>query len=208
MCPTRDREMLAIGMIESVFATTTHADVALYIDDDQVARYADLRERFAGAPVTFYVGPRVGPVASFNRLAMAYSGYAAYGAMTDDATFSTPGWDQQALQAVQAQPVLGMVAHHGRFRRMDFPWVSREWVKRLGHFAHPRFQHYYWDVVIEVMAEAVGIKRFTKEQFAIDHLGVVGDEATMDDDMKAVMQVFAFEVPALIRKLRCDPTPR
>jgi hypothetical protein len=164
MCASRDRPEALAEMIHSVKSTSQHADIAVYVDDDQ-------RELYAGiSGVRFVVGPRIGPCKSLNCLYSACPEYDAYGAATDDCLFTTPNWDRWVL-AQRFKRGIGALAPYlpGQIRRMDFPWATRALIQQLGFFAYPVLYHFYWDVILEMLCEDRCIVEASESEFSIAH---------------------------------------
>ena len=71
----------------------------------------------------------------------------------------------------------------GLMGRMDFPWVTAGWLKALGTYAPNPCKFYYFDIVIQILAEQAGVMSFAKEdEFAMLHRSVVGSEREADPD--------------------------
>jgi hypothetical protein len=200
-------------MIDSVLATSTKADVRIYVDEDQAEDY-----RYVEVP--WVIGPRIGPVASLNRLWELNPGYEAYGAATDDCEFVTPGWDDWILETTKSFPnEIGLMApwrdgtpHNegaieafGTYiRRMDFPWATRKWTETVGWFAYPGAEHFFWDVLSEVIGWQTGIQYATSEQFVLTHDNLPTPDAyrkVLRDGVRC-MQGIAFDVPVIIKRIQ------
>jgi hypothetical protein len=189
-------------MIASLLWTSTKADLAVYVDDDQADLYA---EHALGVKVM--IGPRIGPVASLNKLVEAHPGYEAYGAATDDSTFETQGWDEWILKTTRDFPgEIGVMAPKLRgSNRMDFPWVTAKWIEILGWFAYPGAYHFYWDIYVELLGEGAGAIRYaTEEEFYMLHDDAPTEEINVKTitDARNVLPPIALERPKLIRKLK------
>lgn len=192
LVPSRDRNVALKRMIQSVNQTSTEADVAVYVDQDQIDDYTP--EYTLNAKVR--VGPQVGPVASINALIECYPGYEIYGACVDDCQFVVKGWDQWALRAAQKFPMkIGMLSPHipGSWR-MDFPWATAGWIKALGWLAYPKCFHYYWDILVEVLAKDSAIVYANPEDCTILHDDALDPNMVdwIDNDAKAVVAWLAF----------------
>ena len=132
MCASRGRPGELLRMLRSVRETSTCADVAVYVDEDQVEDYVQ-----AQGLATVVIGPRLGQCRSLNHLAKKFRGYEAYGAATDDSCFRTSGWDRWVMQTAEMFPSrVGAIAPFsgGDLPRMDFPWVTRGWLETVGSF--------------------------------------------------------------------------
>jgi hypothetical protein len=159
-------------MVKSV-VETSDADVAVYIDDDQVDLYRqefDWRAEF-GSRVLFDSGNRIGPAPAVNRLVERHGGYDVYGLSTDDSIYRTKGWDRFTADQISRFPgrIGAVSAYHGHGPWVNFPYVSSNWVETLGWFACPDVTHYCWDTAIEILGDATSIVYATREQFEIDH---------------------------------------
>jgi hypothetical protein len=191
-------------MIDSALKTSTNADVAIYVDEDQEGQYKGFT---TGALLT--IGDRIGPVKSMNELVRLHPGYVAYGAATDDCEFVSPGWDRWVMKTAAAfKSGIGVMAPRSNgSERMDFPWATSEWIEVVGHLAWPACVHYYWDIMIELLGEATQIAYAANSDFAIKHLGLPGKvEITMTTralaDARNLLPSIALERPKIIRKLR------
>lgn len=201
---SRDRNIALERLLRSFFWTSTDADVAVYIDDDQEQDYAALMQRLP--QVLWHVGPRCGPCRSLNLLVAKHPEYAAYGAATDDSEFLTHGWDRWVVEAIARMPKgIGMIAPKlAGSSRMDFPWASARWIDLVGYLALPLTHHYYWDVALETLAEQTCIVRATKDEFAISHDDAPSENLSiyMQEDALQAIQWIAFERPKLLKKIQ------
>ena len=204
LCPSRDRNLALGRMIVTLLKTSTHADLAVYVDDDQVEMYAPCvkHER-----VRYVHGPRVGPVAAMNVMVETNPGYEVYGAVTDDSEFRTDGWDLWLLKAAASFPGgIGVMSPKLRgSKRMDYPYATRRWVEVLGFFAWPGCHHFYWDVLVELLGEGIGaIKYATEEEFLMLHDDAPTENISLKTvtDARNLLPIIAIERPLLIRKLR------
>jgi len=187
-------------MIDSVRKTSSKADIAVYIDDDQFDLYQDM----SGAMPL--IGPRIGPVASLNKLVTLYPNYEAYGAATDDCTFISNGWDEWVLKVSRNFPgEIGVIAPKLKGSdRMDFPWATRRWVEVVGWFAFPSAYHFYWDIFVELLGEATAIKYATDQEFLMLHDDAPTEEINLKTatDARNVLPAIALERPKLIKRLK------
>ena len=168
VCASRSRPERLEQMIESVANTSTLADVAVYIDEDQVDDYKNVKGRYR-----VFSGLRVWPCKSIDFLVNDMPGYEAYGAATDDCRFVTPGWDQWVLDTAKSfKSGIGAIAPQtvgGVDRRMDFPWLTGKWIQAWGRFVPFDTQHFYWDVALQLVGEETQIAFATEQEFAIEH---------------------------------------
>lgn len=184
MCASRGRPDYLQRMLDSAAATTTVSDVAVYIDEDQKEAYSGVRGKYRAVS-----GRRLGPCMSLNALAKLLPGYEAYGAMTDDATFETPGWDSWVLKTVAGfRGEIGVIAPKtdgGDEERMDFPWVTGRWVEIMDRFVPVKTYHFFWDVALQLMGEQTQIRFARRDEFLISHEDIcpepdAPDDSTMD----------------------------
>jgi hypothetical protein len=161
-------------MAESI-VDTSDADIAVYIDDDQVDFYRDVginwKARF-GHRLKITIGRRIGPAAAADSLVKGFRNYDVYGLSTDDSIYRSKGWDKFVAGCMDNFPNhIGVVsAHHGHGPWVNFPYVSREWIDALGWFVVPGVTHYCWDTALEILGDATDIVYATKDQFEIDHM--------------------------------------
>lgn len=170
MCASRERPDSLVRMVSSVKSTSDNADVVVYLDDDDRYNYP---KTIPGATVV--VGPRHGQCTSLNSIAHHNPGYSAYGAATDDCIFETPGWDEWVLGRASGFPAgIGAISPYCElYGRMDFPWVTGEWLKVAGRFVPMNVRHFYWDVALELVGEDIGISYATQQEFHVSHEGII-----------------------------------
>jgi hypothetical protein len=167
-------------MIQSVLDTSTEADVAVFVDDDQREVYAGTDSR-----AQVVVGKRRGQCASLNALQNVHPGYLAYGAATDDCEFVTPSWDRWVIQARESfAGNVGAIAPRCEMdQRMDFPWFTDRWIKVAGGFCPVGTQHEYWDLALELVAEQVAIAYAKPGECDIVHHSEPATDLTDHPDM-------------------------
>ena len=182
MCASRSRPYHLQRMIRSVRETSTEADIAVYVDEDQAGVYPDTNPQ-----VMVKVGKRIGQCESLNALYHAHPGYLAYGAATDDCEFTSQGWDKWVLKAIDLLPQgVGAIAPRCETDwRMDFPWLTEGWLKVVGEFCPAGTLHEYWDVVLELLAEQVGIVYARKGEFDLVHHAEPATDTTDNGQMLA-----------------------
>jgi len=166
-------------MIASVQKTSTKADIAVYIDEDNVVGY-DVDT----IPAHVVVGPRIGQVSSLNVLCEKFGdNYEAMGAATDDCEFQTPGWDDWVLATTNSfYGRVGAIAPLCEVPdRMDFPWLTSRWVEVAGSFCPVPCEHFYWDVALEWVGEMTQIAFATKDEFHVSHEGVMPEPENPSD---------------------------
>lgn len=173
VCPSRNRPEFLATMVESILKTSK-ADVAVYIDNDQVDLYRNSGILWGGRfgeRLLIEIGPRIGPARAIDKLAMTHLDYDVFGLSTDDSIYKSPGWDKFTERAIREfDNRIGVVsAAHGGGPWVNFPYVSREWITTLGWYVCPGVTHYCWDTCIEILGDATNIVYATKKQFEIDH---------------------------------------
>jgi hypothetical protein len=203
-------------MVASVEETSTQADVAVYVDEDQEKDYDSLE----GAHRLFF-GPRIGQCRSLNALVKKSPGYEVYGSATDDCRFETPGWDRWVLETARSfSGGIGLIApDSGQSKpRMDFPWATARWIEVVGSFSGLDTYHSYWDVGLQLLGEATNIRFAKPDEFKIWHEGLMMDDSVdtaLTDVGKMVFSLYhihndartccvwmAHERQALVDKLR------
>lgn len=206
LCPTRDRPEDLEELIQSVLLTTTRADVLVYVDDDQQALYPNVIGPDAPKNLLYLIGPRVGPVASANALVKQYDDYSIYGLVTDDATLTTPHWDEWALAATDKFPnrICVISPFHNQGNHVDMPFVTREWIAAAGWFACPDCQHYCWPIITGLIGEMTAIVHAPRHSFGIYHAPKVEmvSEGRLAADHAAFFQFVALKLPPVVDRIR------
>lgn len=173
LIPSRDRPAKLAQAIQSVRETSRAADVLVYADDDQRDLYRDIEDAELAKTdgrVIMHYGSQVGPVASANALVEANPGYAVYGLITDGMQIATVGWDRWLMARVANGRVSVASPAHSIGPHDDMPFVSAEWVRRLGWFAYPGCYHTGWPTITAVVAEAAGVlTRAGRHEFFVRH---------------------------------------
>lgn len=167
LCPSRDNPEGAERAFRSMVDTSEEPTMVLCIDDDQRGEYSGLSH----PRLRIHSGPRTDIVGSINATIVDEPGYGVYGMMTDDAVFKSGGWDSWVEGVVDSFPGrLGVVSpHHNGGPFVNFPYVSREWIDRVGWFACPETVHFCWDTVLEMLGEATQIRYATEQEFGLHH---------------------------------------
>jgi hypothetical protein len=156
-------------MCESFAATSTHAHLVAYIDEDQKDLYAGLTlpER-----VRTHHGPHLGPIHAVNTLAhINREPYRIYGMVPDDARFLSSGWDDYALAAIDAMPgrIAVMSPAHSNGDYVNMPFVTREWIELVGWVAYPHAYHFIWDTILEILGDSTGAMIYAPAQCFLFH---------------------------------------
>lgn len=163
-CPTRDRPDLAAQFADNVLRTSK-ADVALYIDYDQMELYQGLRKR---PRIRVLTGTRIGSAQAYNALFKAYPDHDIYGMCADDSTFSPPDWDLYLEDVIQQFPHgIGVAATHNG-AHIQFPFVTRRWIQLVG-WVPTGFSHYAIDGVLQMLGEDTHIVYLDPAQLALEH---------------------------------------
>jgi hypothetical protein len=204
LIPSRDRPGLLVDAIRSVLDTSA-ADVLVYVDEDQWRGYQFAFRNLEPIRVKGMYGDRIGPVASANALVKSFHGYDAYGLITDDSGITTPGWDQWTLEAIARFP--GRIAvvspHHPHGYHVDMPFVSKEWIERVGWYACPLMKHYAWPIITGLIGEMTGIVHAPESAFHIEH--AYDPNANQDVRAKDYEAFFSFvsrDLPIVVATLR------
>jgi hypothetical protein len=191
VCASRGRPLELARMLDSLEETSTLADVAVYIDDDQQEDYKAIMGR-----AIVVVGPRIGQCRSLNHMVKKMPGYDAYGAATDDCCFKTPDWDQWVIKtAHEFKGGIGVIAPFsgGDVPRMDFPWVTGKWLEVVNPFTVLGTHHSFWDVALQILGEATQIKFANRYEFMMWHEGLSGNvipEKQQTDIGKVVYNIY------------------
>lgn len=166
MCPSRSRPKSLNTMIDSLYRTSSKADIAVYIDDDQAEMYAGTDARAMAG-----VGPRHGLCMALNSMVCKYPGYLAYGLVTDDSTFESPGWDRWVTKTSGGfRNGIGAIAPWCQLdKRMDFPWFTSKWIEVVGEFCPLRTEHFFWDLAMEIVGDHTAIRYATRDEFEMRH---------------------------------------
>jgi hypothetical protein len=179
---------------------TGEADVYAYIDEDWEGEYAGTEG------VKCFVGPRVGPVRSANRLVRKVPEHAAYGLLTDDATVLTPGWDRWVLDAISKCPgrICVVAPCHNMGNMVDMPFVSREWIEVTGWYACPVVHHWCWPTVTALIGEMTAIVHAPKASFELFHDAEFHSSNTdmRDEDNRKFFEFVSLKLPRIVERMR------
>ena len=198
LCPTRNRPAGLKRLAESV-RNTSSARIIAYVDEDQDKDY------LGAEGVLMDIGARIGPVAAANLMAERYTGFEAYGLVTDDSTLETPGWDEWLIEALKQFPnrIAVVSPHHNNGNHVDMPFVSREWIDSVGWFACPALFHYAWPTITQLIGEMTAIVHAPEQSFHIQHDYM---EGTYPDrrqrDYEAFYNYVSLRLPAVVERVR------
>jgi hypothetical protein len=125
-----------------------------------------------GTSVHGTLSERIPLTAIFNQVALAHADdFDVIMTVGDDHLFTTPGWDQLLLEALEALGGSGWVYPDDK-RRSGFPeiWaVSSDIVKHLGWFALPVVRHFYCDNAIAEIGKRADLLKYVPGA-VIEHL--------------------------------------
>lgn len=159
LCPSRGRPERFSDMLKSAMATAhdpNNVSVMLLVDRDD-PRLADYVNAQTPRVTLIVQEPRVSCPAALNILALQCDADLLI-AGSDDVAFRTPGWDRTlAHRFLTAFPDrLGFAFFNdGRDRdKAEHFAVSREWVKAVGYFMRPEYEHFCADEHVERIARA------------------------------------------------------
>ena len=185
-CASRGRPNCLREMLDSFIKTSTHAHLAVRLDDDQADMYDDVRQRYDDR-VLWFSGNRIGHCPSIVELSNKLFGYEGYGLATDDCLFLTQGWDDWAIKTARSFPegIGAFAPFFGLYGRMDFPWVTNGWINAIGYIPNDS-KFYYFDIVTQILAEQIDRLALAREdEFAMSHLSVLGEEGSTNHEKDA-----------------------
>ena len=167
MLPTRKRPEMARRCIDSFRETKAldTTDLILIVDDDDPS----YDEGFADVDkITATRGTLVTAVnAAASVLALNYD---TLFLAADDLVFTSRGWDEAMLAALEDLGGTGIVMPDDK-RRYDVPehpLISSDWVLELGHFCEPSLGHFYVDNCWGELGKRTGLIRYCPEA-VIEH---------------------------------------
>lgn len=205
-CASRDRPEELMGCVRSFVRTSTKADLAIYIDADQIHQYLDAFDwkPFEGR-IRWNVGTRIGPVASNNVLYEKHKHeYRIFGTTPDDSRFEVPGWDDWTIDTFEGfVGRLGVVSpnsNNGDF--CTHPYVSREWIEEVGWYAYPEAYGFVWDTVIQLLGEATQMEDAPPDKFRMMHLTLESDNReVLKTDSMAFLSWCAIGRRAIVKRV-------
>lgn len=202
LCPTRGRPDTCSYMIRSVI-DSSEAHVLIYMDEDDETRPP--LGSWNSPRVKVETGPRIGPVASCNRLVELYPDYDLYGIITDDSIVTTPGWDDWAEQVLRHAPgrICVISPHHSYGDHVDMPFVTKEWIKATGWYACPDCYHYSWPTVTGLIGEMSAIVHAPEHKFSITHDYIEGTyPERRSRDALAFYDFMSLKLPQVVERVR------
>jgi hypothetical protein len=172
LIPTRRRREMFARTVDSIRSTqTSDVEIVAYVDNDDVATYADFR-----SDVKFVRGPRIVLSNTWNKCAAAARGEILLQG-NDDIIFRTPGWDRVVENEFSKCPDRILMVHGsdgsgvigsstGGFG--THPFIHRRWMETLGYFTAPFYSSDYGDTHLNELANAIGRRRFVP--IVIEHM--------------------------------------
>lgn len=208
-CASRDRPDSLYRTAESFCNTSTLADMAVYIDSDQINLYLDAHDwnRVFEGKVMFTVDQRCGPNASINRLYQKHGAdYRIIGVTPDDSRFQVAGWDRFVVEQIARFPGgIGVVSPaHNDGAYCAYPYVSRAWLDIVGWYAFPEAHSFVWDTCIELLGEATNIVYAPEHLFRMQHDCKHSEnfESKLKVDEHAFLSWCAVSRREIVKKLR------
>ncbi len=184
LCPSRGRPERFSEMLKTAMATAhdpNNVSVMLLVDRDD-PRLADYVNAQTPRVTLIVQDPRVSCPAALDILAKQSDADLLI-AGSDDIAFRTPGWDRTlAHRFLTAFPDrLGFAFFNdGRDRdKAEHFAVSKEWVKAVGYFMRPEYEHFCADEHVERIARAVN-RRLWLAEIELEHLHFKYGKAAKD----------------------------
>lgn len=194
VCPSRNRPRELAELYRSLLDTSDRADLAVWIDQDQREFYGWLGGQLPQKHrLRVRHGARIGPVAAANTLCLETAGdnYVAYGFLCDDCRLTSSGWDRRLMDGLPESPVL-VAPEHG-IGEIDFPFVSRAWLRTFGWYAPPSFYHWGWPSALAALALATGrLIRPPAGEFVVEHRGEHGHSQNRDRYPADIVNLYAY----------------
>jgi len=207
-CASRDRREELLGCVESLVKTSDKADLAVYVDADQIHQYLDWidwKGKF-GDRVRFNVDKQIGPVASNNFLYEKHKDeYRIFGTTPDDSRFMVKGWDEYVIETfdgfVGKLGVVSPATSDGDY--CTHPYVSREWIEEVGWYAFPPAYGFVWDTVIEMLGEATQLEYAPADKFLMHHQALTSmNSDLLRTDEHAFLSWCAVGRRAIVKRIR------
>lgn len=186
--------------------TSEESTLLAYVDHGDIEPFRAVMEKHGKSErVRFLVGPQIGPVRSANALAEAHPDYFGYGFVPDDAWMETPGWDkfcQKSLFGLRDH--VGVVSPWtGQGEMVDMPFVSGEWIRRMGWYAPPQFYHFGWTAVLGVLGECTRAIHAKANEFSIRHkMESPANSTHLPGDKDNLYNFFTYYLSDSLRRLR------
>lgn len=208
-CASRDRPESLHEAVTTFCETSKLADMAVYIDSDQINMYLDKYDwkKDFGDRLSFTVDRQVGPNASLNTLQQKYfQDYKIFGVIPDDSRFVVGDWDRYVIEEMEKFPGhIGVVSPaHNDGAYCAYPYVSKEWVEIVGWYAMPEAHSFIWDTCIELLGEATNITYAPEHMFRMFHQCRQSEnfETYLKLDEHAFLSWVVVARAAIVRKLR------
>ena len=168
LCPSRGRAKRIIEFADSVFNTADklqRIELLIYVDTDDSERSSyyksleSLRQKYdMHKSIRIFEGPSLGVPGSVNFLAQEAKGEVLL-YTSDDQVYIDPGWDIRLDQEVAKYPdeIYCMWFNDAweSQKFCTFPIVSKKWIKELGYFMFPFFEHFFIDTWVWMLAKSV-----------------------------------------------------
>ena len=146
-----------------------------------------------------------------NAIVRANPGYDLYGMLPDDSVLLVPGWDKAMFDTAKGFPgYVGVVdvQHEGRIEDggvwwTDTPFVTSEWIKRVGWFACPRFSHWCWPIITGAIGAATTMVRLPADKMNVHHHRDWNNAQTSEESERQSLWPFLVEdFPRILARLK------
>ena len=162
LCPSRGRPDRLETMIRSALASTSEAEILIYVDRDDPC--LDKYLLLADIPHTrFMVGNPIGRGPAINELVAKSDPFDNYVIVSDDITYVRSGWDLEVQEAMDSfGDGIGCVHLSSENGQKYVNWlcVSKKWIDTLGWINEPNLKMFCQDTVVQILAEALGRIKF------------------------------------------------
>lgn len=147
LTPSMGRPHEFARMEASFYATSSNADLFVYLTDDDPKRGQYLFD----SRTRVFIGPAGTFSTKVNWLLEQVPDHGYYMWGTDDIIYETPAWDTSAMQRC---PKIGVLYFNDLYNPAHycFPMVSSTFIHRLGYLCHPDLGHWYVDNVLDDIA--------------------------------------------------------
>ena len=193
-------------LLESFTATKTleSTEIMVVTDGDDTGTWEGMDW---GAAAHACLDPREHVTGKLNKTATAMAGmYDVVMRAADDCVFSTPGWDEVMLAALEDMGGSGWVYPDDKRGGVPETWMcSSDVVRELGWFTPPQMQVYYGGNAVAELGKRTGLIRFRPEA-VIEHQphpGAEDDAAELAaSDLAAYQQWRTSVLPHQVAQLR------